>query len=76
VNHLNQFTRVTFNFNLLPDVAIGDATKFIEDAFAQIHPKYPTVQGIFQGETLEIQQLFRTLPIMLLAAVFVMYVIL
>src|SRR5262245_6072597 len=25
VNHLNQFTSVTFNFNLLPDAAIGDA---------------------------------------------------
>src|SRR5881396_1257645 len=36
VNHLNQFTSVTFNFNLLPNVAIGDATKYIEDAFAQI----------------------------------------
>jgi HAE1 family hydrophobic/amphiphilic exporter-1 len=76
VNHLNQFTSVTFNFNLLPDVAIGDATKFIEDAFAQIHPQHPTVQGIFQGETLVFQQLFRSLPLLLLAAIFVMYVIL
>src|SRR5438034_6536314 len=76
VNHLNQFTSVTFNFNLLPNVAIGDATKFIEDAFAQIHPQYPTVQGIFQGETLVFRQLFRSLPMLLLAAVFVMYVIL
>jgi HAE1 family hydrophobic/amphiphilic exporter-1 len=75
-NHLNQFTSVTFNFNLLPDVAIGDATKFIEDAFEQIHPHYPTVQGIFQGETLVFQQLFWSLPLLLLAAVFVMYVIL
>src|SRR5207302_8700478 len=37
VNHFNQFTSVTINFNLLPDVAIGDATKFIEDSFAQVH---------------------------------------
>jgi HAE1 family hydrophobic/amphiphilic exporter-1 len=76
VNHLNQFTSVTFNFNLLPDVAIGDATKFIEDAFAQIHPHYPTVQGMFQGEALVFRQLFHSLPLLLLAAVFVMYVIL
>jgi HAE1 family hydrophobic/amphiphilic exporter-1 len=76
VNHLNQFTSVTFNFNLLPNVAIGDATKAIEDAFAQLHPQHPTVQGIFQGETLVFQQLFRSLPMLLLAAVFVMYVIL
>src|SRR5213083_1007681 len=76
VNHLNQFTSVTFNFNLLPNVAIGDATKFIEDAFAQIHPHYPTVQGTFQGEALVFRQLFQSLPLLLLAAIFVMYVIL
>src|SRR5436305_6243104 len=76
VNHLNQFTSVTFNFNLLPDVAIGDATKAIEDAFAEIHPNYPTVEGTFQGETLVFRQLFHSLPLLLLAAVFVMYVIL
>ena len=29
VNHLNQFTSVTLNFNLKPGVAIGDATDFI-----------------------------------------------
>src|SRR5207247_3336404 len=76
VNHLNQFTSVTFNFNLLPDVAIGDATKAIEDAVAQIHPNHPTVEGTFQGETLVFRQLFRSLPLLLLAAIFVMYVIL
>jgi hydrophobic/amphiphilic exporter-1 (mainly G- bacteria), HAE1 family len=76
VNHFNQFTSVTFNFNLLPNVAIGDATKFIEDAFNQVRPQYPTVQSTFQGEALVFQQLFRSLPILLLAAVFVMYVIL
>src|SRR5213075_1918787 len=43
VNHLNQFTSVTFNFNLLPDVAIGDATKAIENAFAQLHAQHPSV---------------------------------
>src|SRR5437667_922506 len=32
VNHFDQFTSVTINFNLLPGVAIGDATKFIEDS--------------------------------------------
>ena len=32
VNHLNQFTSVTFNFNLMPGVPIGEATDFIEDS--------------------------------------------
>jgi len=76
VNHFNQFTSVTINFNLLPNVAIGDATKFIENAFAQIHPQFPTVQATFQGEALVFRQLFRSLPLLLLSAIFVMYVIL
>jgi len=76
VNHFDQFTSVTINFNLLPGVAIGDATKFIEDSFAQVHQQFPGVQGTFQGEALVFRQLFRALPLLLIAAIFVMYVIL
>ncbi|HEV2046307.1 MAG TPA: efflux RND transporter permease subunit [Chthoniobacterales bacterium] len=76
VNHFNQFTSVTINFNLLPDVAIGDATKFIEDSFAQVHGQYPSIQATFQGEALVFRQLFKALPLLLIAAIFVMYVIL
>jgi hydrophobic/amphiphilic exporter-1 (mainly G- bacteria), HAE1 family len=76
VNHFNQFTSVTINFNLLPNVAIGDATKYIEDAFAQIHQQYPSVQATFQGEALVFRQLFNALPLLLVSAIFVMYVIL
>jgi HAE1 family hydrophobic/amphiphilic exporter-1 len=76
VNHLNQFTSVTINFNLLPNVAIGDATKFIEDSFAQVHTQVPSVQGIFQGEALVFRQLFQSLPLLLISAIFVMYIIL
>jgi HAE1 family hydrophobic/amphiphilic exporter-1 len=76
VNHFNQFTSVTLNFNLLPNVAIGDATKFIEDSFAQVQQQFPTVQATFQGEALVFRQLFKALPLLLLAAIFVMYVIL
>jgi HAE1 family hydrophobic/amphiphilic exporter-1 len=76
VNHFNQFTSVTINFNLLPGVAIGDATKFIEDSFAQVHRQYPSIQATFQGEALVFRQLFHALPLLLIAAIFVMYVIL
>jgi len=76
VNHFNQFTSVTINFNLLPNVAIGDATKFIEDSFAQVHQQLPSVQATFQGEALVFRQLFKSLPLLLLSAIFVMYVIL
>ena len=76
VNHFNQFTSVTINFNLLPGEAIGDATKFIEDSFAEVHQELPSVQSTFQGEALVFRQLFQALPLLLIAAIFVMYVIL
>ena len=38
VNHFNQFTSVTFSFNLMPGVALGDATDFIAQKAEQIVP--------------------------------------
>src|SRR3954447_22670011 len=74
VNHLNQFTSVTFGFDTKPDAALGDVTNFIEKTAAQVLP--PTVKGDMQGEGLVLQELFQALPFLVLAAIFVMYVIL
>ncbi len=74
VNHTNQFTSVTFGFDTKPDVALGDVTAYIEKTAAEVLP--PTVKGELQGEGLVLQQLFQALPFLILAALFVMYVIL
>ena len=74
VNHLNQFTSVTIFFNLKPGVAIGDATNFITSTAQQIVP--PTVRASLQGEALTFSNTVRDLTILMLLAVFVMYVIL
>lgn len=74
VNHTNQFTSVTFGFDTKPEVALGDVTAFIQKAAAEALP--PTVKGELQGEGLVLQQLFDALPFLVLAALFVMYVIL
>ena len=74
VNHTNQFTSVTFGFDTKPGVALGDVTKFMEKAAAESLPA--TVKGELQGEGLVLQQLFQALPYLILAALFVMYVIL
>ncbi|MEY2481162.1 MAG: hypothetical protein QOI04_2089 [Verrucomicrobiota bacterium] len=76
VNHLNQFTSVTINFNLLPGVAIGDAKTYIDKAASDVRKQFPSVQGTFQGEAQVFEQLFAALPLLLLSAIFVMYVIL
>ena len=74
VNHTNQFTSVTFGFDTKPGVALGDVTNYIEKAAAEVLP--PTVKGELQGEGLVLEQLFKALPFLVIAAVFVMYVIL
>lgn len=74
INHLNQFTSVTLFFNLKPGVAIGDATDFIQKSAAEIVP--PTVRASLQGEALTFQDTVRNLTVLMLLAVFVMYVIL
>ena len=59
VNHLNQFTSVTLNFNLKPGVAIGDATDFITRAAAEVVP--PTLRADLQGEALTFRDTVRDL---------------
>ena len=74
VNHTNQFTSVTFGFDVKPGYALGDVINFINKTAADVLP--PTVKGELQGEGLVLQQLFGALPFLIIAAVFVMYVIL
>ena len=74
VNHINQFTSVTMFFNLKPGFAIGPATDYVETAAKQILPS--SVQGALQGEALVFQNTVSDLAILMVVAVFVMYVIL
>ncbi|HEX6770231.1 MAG TPA: efflux RND transporter permease subunit, partial [Candidatus Binatia bacterium] len=74
VNHLNQFTSMTLFFNLKPGVAIGDASDFITKAAAEVVP--PTLRASLQGEALTFRDTVRDLTLLMVLAVFVMYVIL
>ncbi len=74
VNHLNQFTSVTISFNLKPGVPIGQATAFIEQAAKELIPI--TVRSGLQGEAQTFNETMGSLVILMLLAVFVMYVIL
>jgi HAE1 family hydrophobic/amphiphilic exporter-1 len=74
VNHFNQFTSVTFNFNLMPGVALGDATDFIDKKATEIVPQ--TMRADFQGEALTFRSTVQNLTILMVLAVVVMYVIL
>jgi HAE1 family hydrophobic/amphiphilic exporter-1 len=74
VNHINQFASVTLFFNLKPGYAIGPATQFVERSAKEILPS--GVQGGLQGQALTFQNTVSDLAVLMLVAVFVMYVIL
>ncbi len=74
VNHINQFTSVTMFFNLKPGYSIGPATQYVEKTAKDILP--PGVQGQLQGEALIFRNTVSDLALLMLVAVFVMYVIL
>jgi len=74
VNHINQFTSVTIFFSLKPGYSIGPATDFVEKSASQILP--PGIRGGLQGEALTFRETVASLAVLMLLAVFVMYVIL
>jgi hydrophobic/amphiphilic exporter-1 (mainly G- bacteria), HAE1 family len=74
VNHINQFTSVSLFFNLKPGVPLGEAVEYINKKSAEITP--PAVRASLQGEALTFSDTVRNLTILMLLAVFVMYVIL
>ena len=53
VNHLNQFTSVTFAFNLMPGTATGDATNFIEKAAAETLPRHRPRRPAGRGQDVQ-----------------------
>ena len=74
INHLNQFPSVTIYFNLMPGAVIGDATKFVEQTAAEVLP--PTVRGAMQGEAIVFKETIASLTVLMVFAVFAMYIIL
>jgi HAE1 family hydrophobic/amphiphilic exporter-1 len=74
INHLNQFPSVTFSFNLKPGASLGDATDHIAKVAKEVLPQ--SIRGELQGEAKTFSEAVSSLAILMLMAVFVMYVIL
>jgi HAE1 family hydrophobic/amphiphilic exporter-1 len=74
VNHINQFTSVTFGITPMPGVPLSKVTDFIDAAAAKVVP--PTMKAQYQGEALTFRSTMHDLTILLFLAVFVMYCIL
>jgi hydrophobic/amphiphilic exporter-1 (mainly G- bacteria), HAE1 family len=74
VNHLGQLPAITVSFNLKPGVALGDATKLVQQTANKVLPG--DIQGTFQGTAQAFQSSFVGLGLLLVAAVLVIYIIL
>ncbi len=75
VNHQGQFPAVTLSFNLPPGRALGDAVTAINKA--EVDMRLPeTIQGSFQGTAQAFQASLKNEPILILAALFTVYIVL
>jgi hydrophobic/amphiphilic exporter-1 (mainly G- bacteria), HAE1 family len=75
INHQGQFPAVTLSFNLAPGAALGDAVKAIQKTTAAIHLP-AAISGTFQGTAQAFQSSLKTMPLLILAALLVVYIIL
>jgi HAE1 family hydrophobic/amphiphilic exporter-1 len=75
VSHQGQFPAVTISFNLAQGASLGTATTAIQ-AIEREMQQPPSLIGTFQGNAQAFQASLRTVPMLILAALFVVYLIL
>jgi HAE1 family hydrophobic/amphiphilic exporter-1 len=75
ISHQGQFPAITISFNLADGVALGTATKAVQDAEAQLQlPR--AISTTFQGNAQAFQDSLSSVPLLILAALVVVYIIL
>jgi HAE1 family hydrophobic/amphiphilic exporter-1 len=74
VSHYGQLPSVVLAFNLVPGVSIGDAVAHVEDLARETLPN--GASATFAGSAKAFQQAFRTLPLLLLVTILVIYMVL
>jgi len=75
VNHQGQFPAVTLSFNVAPGHSLGQAVERIQGIQANLHTPI-TLQGTFQGTAQEFQRSLSTMPLLVVAAILVVYIVL
>jgi len=75
VNHQGQFPVVTLSFNLAPGASLGDAVQAIERVKSEIDLS-PRLTGSFQGTARAFQISLKNEPLLILAAVVIVYIVL
>ena len=75
ISHQGQFPAITISFNLASGVALGQATSAIQQAERDLRLP-PAVTTTFQGNAQAFQDSLATVPLLILAALVVVYLIL
>jgi hydrophobic/amphiphilic exporter-1 (mainly G- bacteria), HAE1 family len=75
ISHQGQFPAITISFNLAQGVALGEATNAVQQAMVELGAP-PTLNSSFQGTAQAFQQSLSTVPLLILAALVVVYLIL
>jgi hydrophobe/amphiphile efflux-1 (HAE1) family protein len=75
VNHQGQFPAVTLSFNLAPGVALGQAVDKIHALMAQLRVPQ-TLDSSFQGTAQAFQASLSSTPLLVAAAILVVYIVL
>jgi len=75
ISHQGQFPATTISFNLAQGVALGQATEAVQKAMTDIGAP-ATLNSSFQGTAQAFQQSLGTVPLLILAALVVVYLIL
>jgi hydrophobic/amphiphilic exporter-1 (mainly G- bacteria), HAE1 family len=75
ISHQGQFPAITISFNLAQGVALGQATEAVQKAMTDLGAP-ATLNSSFQGTAQAFQQSLGTVPLLILAALVVVYLIL
>jgi HAE1 family hydrophobic/amphiphilic exporter-1 len=75
ISHQGQFPAITISFNLAQGVALGQATESIQRAMVELGAP-ATLNSSFQGTAQAFQQSLGTVPLLIMAALVVVYLIL
>jgi hydrophobic/amphiphilic exporter-1 (mainly G- bacteria), HAE1 family len=75
ISHQNQFPAITISFNLAAGASLGQATSAITRAQTELGLP-PTISGTFQGNAQAFQDSLSTVPLLVLGALVVVYLIL
>ncbi|HYW64934.1 MAG TPA: efflux RND transporter permease subunit, partial [Bradyrhizobium sp.] len=75
ISHQGQFPAITISFNLAQGVALGQATEAVQRAMTDLGTP-ATLSSSFQGTAQAFQQSLGTIPLLIMAALVVVYLIL